>query len=229
MNLFSYESKPMQIIMQLGDLIILNLLYLLCCIPIFTIGAAQAGLYSGVKVMQDPEDDTYVTTAFFKGFRNGFGRVTIAWCLLFAVELVLAIVAYACVYYQQIMNADLPLWTSLIGLWIVGTLQALVTVFHSRFSCTAMQLLRNAFYLAIFHPIRSLAVTVFTWLPLLCLLLSPGMSLFMALTPIWIAIYFSGTFGFNYSFMKKPFQVLIDDFNETKEEAEKEQEDPVQI
>ena len=229
MNLFSYESKPMQIIMQLGDLIILNLLYLLCCIPVFTIGAAQAGLYNGVKVMQDPEDDTYVASAFFKGFRSGFGRVTIAWCILFAVEVILAIVAYACVYYQQVLQADLPMWASLIGLWIVGTLMSLVTVFHSRFNCTAMQLLRNAFYLAIFYPIRSLGVTLFTWLPLLCLLLSPGMSLFMALTPIWIAIYFSGTFGFNYAFMKKPFQILIDDFNEKNGEPEKEQEGSAEV
>ena len=46
MNFFSYESKPMQILMLLGDLIILNLLFILCSLPVFTIGAAQAGLYT---------------------------------------------------------------------------------------------------------------------------------------------------------------------------------------
>ena len=221
MNLFSYESKPMQILMQLGDLIILNLLYLLCCIPIFTIGAAQAGLYSGIKTMQDPEDDTYVTTAFFKGFRTGFGSVTIAWCALFVVELVLVVVMYACVYYQQVMNAQLPLWASIIGFCIVATFQSLVTVFHSRFSCTAWQLLRNVWYLFVAHPIRSLGVAVVTWFPVIFFLVT-DLPLFMALTPIWLAIYFSGAFQFSYSFMKKPFQTLIDQFNENQE-AEKEE------
>ena len=42
--LFSYDSKLMQTLTFVGDLIILNLLYLLCCVPVFTIGAAQAVL-----------------------------------------------------------------------------------------------------------------------------------------------------------------------------------------
>lgn len=216
MNLFSYESKPMQILMQLGDLIILNLLYLLCCIPIFTIGAAQAGLYSGVKTMQDPDDDTYVTTAFFKGFRTGFSQVTIAWCLLLVAEIVLALAAYVCTFYQQTIDAQLPLYAAIIGFCIVAIFQSLVTVFHCRFSCTAWQLLRNVWYLLVAHPIRSIGVALLTWLPLLFFATS-SIGIFMTLTPIWACIYFSGAFSFNYTFMKKPFQTLIDQFNETQQ------------
>ena len=56
MNIFNYESKFNQMVMVLADMIILNLLYLICCIPIFTIGAAQAGLYTAVRAMRDDED-----------------------------------------------------------------------------------------------------------------------------------------------------------------------------
>ena len=50
-SFFSYESKPMQILMFVGDLIILNVIFLVCCLPIFTIGAAQAGLYTAMKAI----------------------------------------------------------------------------------------------------------------------------------------------------------------------------------
>ena len=221
MNLFSYESKPMQILMQLGDLIILNLLYLLCCIPVFTIGAAQAGLYSGIKTLLDPDDDTYCTKAFFKGFRSGFGQVTMAWCLLFALELLLGVVAYLCVFYQKTMQADLPLWAALIALAIVALFQSLVTAFHSRFSCTALQLIRNAWFLATAYPIRSLAVAALTWFPIIFFALS-NITVFMSLTPVWLTIYFSGAFCFCHTFLKKPFQILIDHFNEQKEASAEE-------
>lgn len=221
MNLFSYESKPMQILMQLGDLIILNLLYLLCCIPVFTIGAAQAGLYSGIKTLQDPDDDTYCTKAFFKGFRSGFGQITAAWCVLFAAELVLTMVAFLCVYYGQTTHADLPLWAAIIALAVTALFQSLTTVFHSRFNCTAMQLIRNAWFLATAYPIRSLAVAVLTWIPAISFAFL-DISQFMALTPLWLTVYFSGAFCFCHTFMKKPFQILIDHFNEQKEEAAEE-------
>ena len=42
-GLFSYDSKLMQILNFIGDLIILNVLYLVCCLPVVTIGAAQIG------------------------------------------------------------------------------------------------------------------------------------------------------------------------------------------
>lgn len=213
MNFFSYESKPMQILMQLADLLILNFLYILCCIPIFTIGAAQAGLYSGVKTLQDPDDDGYCSAAFFKGFRSGFGKITLAWVILFVVEIVMAFVAVWCVYYGQSTNS-LPFWTAVVALCIVALFHALVPLFHARFNCTPWQLIRNAWFLAVAHPLRSLAVGVLTWLPLI-LFLTINFVDFMSMSLLWLLIYYAGAFLFNFTIMKKPFQTLIDHFNET--------------
>ena len=52
MNIFNYESKFNQLLMTLADLIILNLLFVVCSLPIFTIGAAQAGLFTGIRVLR---------------------------------------------------------------------------------------------------------------------------------------------------------------------------------
>ena len=213
MNFFNYESKPMQILMLLGDLMILNFLFLLCSLPIFTIGAAQAGLYTGLKTLLDPDDDTYCHSAFFKGFKTGFGKITIAWNLLFVLEIILALVAYLCVFYTASTNS-FQVWCALIALGIVCLFQSLLPLFHARFNCSPWQLIRNAWFLALAHPIRSLFTAIVTWLPLI-LLCCMNFHDFMPMSSIFFLIYFSGAYLFSFSYMKKPFKVLIDHYNET--------------
>ena len=44
MKLFSPDSKFMRAMSTLGDLMLLNLVFLLCCIPVVTVGAAVTAL-----------------------------------------------------------------------------------------------------------------------------------------------------------------------------------------
>ena len=41
----SSDSKIIQFLNRLGELILLNLCFLLCCLPVVTVGAASAALY----------------------------------------------------------------------------------------------------------------------------------------------------------------------------------------
>lgn len=43
---FSMNSKVMQMLGRIEDLMVLNVVYVITCIPIFTIGAATAALYT---------------------------------------------------------------------------------------------------------------------------------------------------------------------------------------
>lgn len=207
-SFFSYESKPMQILMYIGDLIILNLIYLLCCIPIFTIGAAQAGLYTALRVLQDPEDDSSPSAAFFRGFTKGFGKVTLSWMLL---TVVLVLVAYGSILGYA---SGLPLWLCILSVCVCALFQALVPLFHSRFDCTAMQLIRNSWFLAFAHPLRSIASVALLWAPVLAFLIF-GLYWAMALMPLWGTVYYGAAALFINLLMRKPFKTLIDHFNET--------------
>lgn len=206
-NIFSYESAPMQVLMRLGDLILLNLVYVLCCIPVFTIGAAQAGLYTACRVMQNREDDSSVIGAFFRGFRTGFGSVTVAWGI---VSVVLAVVIWLAT--ASIMAGG-SVWLSILAMAAVATFQALVPAFHSRFVCTPWQLIRNTWFMLFAHPLRTLLITALIWVPVAVFLVNTY--IFMSCTPIWLALYFSGVFSLFTAVLKKPFKVLVDHFNET--------------
>ncbi len=212
-SIFSYESTPMQILMFIGDLIILNFLYLLCCVPVFTIGAAQAGLYTAVRVLQDKEDDSSPVAAFFRGFRNGFGTVTLTWGLS---SLVLLAVSATALYAYGL---ELPAWLCIIPVAICALFQTIIPAFHSRFGCTAKQLFRNAWFLIFAFPLRSIAAVAVIWVPAIVFLLS--MYRFMSLISIWGTLYFSTAVLFGNIFLTKPFNILVEHFNEThkKEEA----------
>ena len=229
MRLFHYDSKLMQILMFLGDLMILNIVYIICCLPIFTIGAAQAGLYTAVRVLNNPEDDSAPLAAFFKGFRTGFGKVTVGWGLL---ALLCVIMGFTWVMCLRIQYADLgmaPTWMAIVGFCIAALFQPLATMFHSRFDCTALQLIRNSWFLLVAHPLRSIAVGVMFWLPVILIVLEL-MDLFMlaATALVWLMLYYAIVALFSDLLMRKPFKTLIDHFNETHgidQEEETEQEE----
>lgn len=213
MNFFSYESKPMQILMYIADLVILNVLFVLCSIPIFTIGASHAALYSAIRTLQDPEDDTSVTKAFFAAFRVGFKQITLAWFVLFLITALMAFVTYMCFGFQAVMGSA-PSWMAVIGLCLAAVFMSLVTLFHSRFSCTAWQLVRNCWFLGVAHPLRTLLVTALTWLPVILIFVFDVLTL-IGTTPIWLLLYYSTAALISFAVMKKPFKTLIDNFNET--------------
>lgn len=211
-NLFSYDNPIMQLLMKIGDMIILNFIFLICSLPIFTIGAAQAGLYTAMKVMQDPEDDSSLVEAYFRGFKNGFGTITIAWGLMIVV---MVLVALACAYAA---GFGLPTWICIVPIAVMAWYIAQIPAFHSRFGCTVWQLIRNVWFLIIAHPLRTIMVAVLSWLPL-GLFISKYAFVFFTLVPIWCTLYFSTATAFSYSFLKKPFNVLIKHFDSTHAEA----------
>lgn len=210
-GLFSYDSPMMQILSYIGDLIILNFLYLLCCCPILTIGAAQAGLYTAMRVLNDKEDDSSVVAAFFRGFKNGFLKITLTWTLLTVAIALLAVVGVFAYSLQ------LPGWICIAPICIVALFQTLTPAFHSRFDCTPIQLVRNCWFLLAAHPLRSIGAVVLVWLPLVVFLLNAY--LFLTATPIWFTLYFSTAILFGELFLRKPFKTLVEEFNRRQEEA----------
>ena len=204
---FSYESKPMQIMMFLGDIILLNVIYILCCLPVFTIGAAQAGMFTACKVLLDKEDDSSPYAAFWRGFTSGFGTVTLAWGV---ATVVMGVTIWFSVSAMLLEGAK---WLSWIAMGLVAVFQCLVPAFHSRFGCKWWQLLTNSWFLLFAHPLRSIGTTLLIWIPGIAFALL-DLHTFMSLMPIWGALYYATAFCFASTFLKKPFKTLTDHYNE---------------
>lgn len=209
-GIFNPESKFGQMMSFVADLFVLNILFLICCLPIVTIGAAQAGLYNAVQPLRDQEDGRSCYKLFFKGFANGFWRITLVWCAFLAIILIALYTTLMAFDYQhtgRLIHWGIPLAMLILTMLI----QSLTTIFHSKFSCTSFQLFRNSVILMITNPFHSIGVAVLNWLPIAMFML--WTQTFFDTLPIFIGVYYTVAYLFSSTIMKKPFQRLIDHLN----------------
>ena len=78
-----------------GDLIILNLLFVLCSIPVITLGAAEAACYTYVTRILRGEQLGMSFAGFFKEFSACFKKATVGWVL----ELVCLVLAAGDIWF----------------------------------------------------------------------------------------------------------------------------------
>ena len=89
MKFLNYESKPSQLIIKLCYSCFLNLLWAVCSLPVFTIGASTTALwYASLKVIRGQEYNA--GALFFRSFKQNFKQATQLWLILLAVGSLLA-------------------------------------------------------------------------------------------------------------------------------------------
>lgn len=224
MNIFEYDSKFMTFLRMTGDLIILNALFLICSIPLFTIGAAQAGLYTGLRELFDRDGDNSSFKSFFRGFKNGFSIITAIWSF---VLISLSLLSYS-IYYlffamkDKIVTAKAPIIVAIAGVVILCAFSAQLTLFHSKFDCKISLLIRNTIIMVIGFPLKSLIMAIMIYLPIIVIIIDGGRSFIIA-TPLWVFVYYSLVFLLNSSLMKKPFEKMK--INSSEESADTDQEE----
>ena len=88
MKLFNLDSPLMQGLSKMADLMWLNVLTLLCCLPVVTMGASLTAMnYVALKIVRDEE--CYISKSFFKSFKENFKQATIIWLMILVAALIL--------------------------------------------------------------------------------------------------------------------------------------------
>ena len=88
MKIFDLDSPLMNVLNKMADLMWLNILTLICCIPIITAGAAFTSMhYVALKIVRNEE--SYITRSFFKSFKTNFRQATLIWLMILLIAAVL--------------------------------------------------------------------------------------------------------------------------------------------
>ena len=87
-RIFDMDNPLWRFLGKLADLMILNIVFLLCSIPIFTIGASLTGVYYVCLKIKEQEEG-YIIRNFFKSFKQNFVQSTIIWLIMLALGLLL--------------------------------------------------------------------------------------------------------------------------------------------
>ena len=151
----------MDFISTIADLIILDLLFIICSIPVVTIGAAySAKYYVAMKKIRGEETGTIVP--FFKAFKRNFKQSTIVWAIL--------LVAYALIGldWQWILYkgwAETPLIYK-IGVIAFSVIALLMTICIfptiARYEMKTTELFKAAFILIIIKFIPLILILAFS-------------------------------------------------------------------
>lgn len=152
-----------------ADLVVLHFLCLLCCIPVFTIGAAMTAL---ARVTQDMVrlQEPGVAVTFFRAFRENFRQATGCWlvCLVVGVVVVVDFLVINDFLTGTAQSIGFVLWVlvTVIYLGIMAWLFPLI----ARYEGSVGQHLKNAVLLMVAKLPRTLIMVAVHALPFVLLL-----------------------------------------------------------
>lgn len=196
-SLFEPDSLFYRILSFLTDLVVLNVVFLLTCLPVFTIGPSLTALYSVCFQMCTGQDGSLLRH-YFRAFRANF-RQGVALGLM--VTLWVAAAGLNLYWAAQQSIPVLVLFGSVIclGVLVVSYIFPLL----SRFDNTIFATLKNALLLCLGNLPRSLVVGAVNVLPVILLLTYPATFFEMGL--IWIFVWFSASAYGNCRILAKVF------------------------
>ena len=158
MNLFRYDSPLMQFLSRAADLIWVNLLVLVCSIPVFTIGASLSAMENIIYKLLHNED-VAVTKEFFQAFAKNFKQATLVWLIILVVE---GALGYDVYYARQIGTnvSEAMLTVAVILFALVFAMMLYIFPMQSHYYNKTKDLFKNAAILVIVHPVRTILMLV---------------------------------------------------------------------
>lgn len=149
---------------KVADLIILNLICVLCCLPIVTIGPSLTALhYVTMKMVRNEE--SYIVKNFFKSFKENFKQATI----INLIMLVVGIMLFLDINIVKRMSGKL--YSGLFVVFIAFLLLYMLVFLYiypvlAKFYNTIKHTFINAFLMSIRHLPYTFVMLVITLLPI---------------------------------------------------------------
>lgn len=154
MKIFSYDSKFSQIILKISDACILNVLWFITSLPLFTLGASTAALYKVTLSIVEDKDGN-ISQQYFKAFRDNFRQATAIWLIMLPLGAFLCLDGYILTHLIKANTGTFAVICTLgLALIIVAAI-VYVMVFLYVFPLVAsvrntnLAMIRNSFLIAI--------------------------------------------------------------------------------
>ncbi|MBE5884245.1 MAG: DUF624 domain-containing protein [Lachnospiraceae bacterium] len=188
MKFLDIDSPFMNALGKMADLMWLNVLTLVCCIPIFTAGASLTAMhYMVLKIVRNEEG--YITRGFFKSFKENFKQGTAIWFLLLFAVLVFAGDFYIIHKSETEFHLIIKCIIVAAAVLVVFTATFVFPVL-AKFENTVKQTIKNAFVMSIVQFPKTILMIIASAVPVVVALLSykvmPLVLLFGLSGPAWI-------------------------------------------
>ena len=153
---FNPDGPFYQFMNSLASFIGLNFIFLITCLPIFTIGPALTALYT-ITLKEARKEGGYIFSTYFKAFKANFRQSTAA----FLIQLALALVFLFNAHFwggQNTVPGNALMFVMSALLLVVALTFLYCYPLMARFENTVKQSMKNSFFIAITHPKYTLAL-----------------------------------------------------------------------
>ncbi len=159
MDIFKYDSPLMSFLNTVFDLMFLNILCFICCIPIITIGPALAAKYDVAMRIVRKEEPT-IFRPFFRAFKNNFKQSIIIWSVLL-VACFLLFIDWNWIFQNGIGNVSpFYLMAAIITTLIVSFIIMTIFPIIARFQVTIREAFKTSVFFSMVYFLGLLSVSI---------------------------------------------------------------------
>lgn len=187
-KIFNLDNWIMRFFSRIFDIVILNFTFIICCIPIITIGASLTAMYSiTLKIVRNEE--SHIIRGFLKAFKQNFRQGTIIGMLAIIITLfitvdlrIIGIIGDDRLKVMQVLCYIVAIWGYIIFLYAFPLL--------AKFKNTIKEVFKNSFILSVIN-LKWTILLILLNIPFILMLFYSGLSMILLFT-ILIICGFSG-------------------------------------
>lgn len=130
MKFLSYDSKFSQVMIRICYACWLNMIWIVCSIPIVTVGASTTALYYVMLKLARGEEGN-VTSMFFHSFKENFKQATVLWLIMLAGGIFLGLDGYILVNLRKTAEGPFAaFWTILLAVVIAAAVFYVIVLIY---------------------------------------------------------------------------------------------------
>lgn len=151
---------------KIGDMFILNFMYVLSCLPVITIGASTTALYYTTLKMAE-NNESYVWRDYWKAFKLNFRQATVIWIIVFAGWAIVVLDFLLAGGFSNVQLGTVVAIMTVVAAIFLVILSLYVFPLLARFDNTVMRIMKNAVLIAIRHLPSTILIVLIHAAPLL--------------------------------------------------------------
>lgn len=146
-NIFNMDSKLMGYLRVFTNLLWLNILTVICSLPIITIGVSFTAMHTVLFQIRKNDEDS-ITRNFFKAFKENLIQSTIIW-MIYLIYYGVLLFNFNLIANQVLILPNLIIWVLFFLLMVTTISLVWVFILQSHYRNSIFTTVKNSFIIAI--------------------------------------------------------------------------------
>ena len=184
---FDLDNPILLVLNRVFNAAVTTMLWILCCLPVVTVGAATAAMYATMMAIAADDCDG-VLSKFFASFRENWKTATLLWITFIPLAAILAVEAGSLFSTEPSggMVSVVMKGLVVVGVAVFGALWVYSFSGAARLVVTYRQCLSNSLLLALGNPWQTAGILAAAVAMITCVVFAPTWSLLVWIIGVYV-------------------------------------------